>query len=171
PGDVIDITNEGSLYLNFGDISKDILKHRLKQYENGLTGADNSTPTISTDWGRVPASTALIYALDTEPNNRRYQDAGLDGLLDDDERAKFPDFAHLDDPSADNYEFFLTASGNIIQRYRNYNGLEGNNPIEFSVNNRGNNNIPDKEDIDGDKTMNSINAYYEYKVEIKPNPV
>lgn len=171
PGDVVDITNEGSLYLNFGYISEDILQDGLKQYENGLPGADNSTPTISSDWGRVPASTALIYAFDTDPNNRRYQDAGLDGFLDDDERAKFPDFAHLDDPSADNYEFFLTASGNIIQRYRNYNGLEGNNPIEFSDNNRGNNNIPDKEDIDGDNTMNTINAYYEYKVEVKPNPV
>lgn len=171
PGDVVDITNEGSLYFNFGYISEDILQDGLKQYENGLPGADNSTPTISSDWGRVPASTALIYAFDTDDNNRLYQDAGLDGLLDDDERVKFPDFANFDDPSADNYEYFLTASGDIVQRYKNYNGLQGNNPIEFSDDNRGNNNIPDKEDIDGDNTMNTINAYYEYEIAVKPNPV
>ncbi len=170
-GDVADVNNAGHLHLNFGYISEDILQDGLKQYENGLPGTSGNAATISSIWGKVPASTALIYAFDTDANNRRLQDIGLDGLNDEEEAQKFPQFAHLPDPAADNYEYFLTASGNIIQRYKNYNGLQGNTPIEFSENNRGSQNLPDVEDIDGDNTMNTINAYYEYKLDVKPNPI
>lgn len=170
-GDVANVTNAGKLHLNFGYISEDILQDGLKQYENGLPGTSGNTATINSIWGKVPASTALIYAFDTDANNRRLQDVGLDGIDDQEEAQKFPQFAHLPDPAADNYEFFLTASGNIIQRYKNYNGLQGNTPIEFSDNNRGSQNKPDVEDIDGDNTMNTINAYYEYKLDIQANPV
>ena len=171
PGDTFNPSNQGEVYLNFGYISEDILQDGMKQYENGLPGADGNGPTISTIWGKVPASTALIYAFDNNANNRIYQDAGLDGILDEEEAAKFPDFAYLQDPAADNYEFFLTASGNVVERYKNYNGLQGNTPVEFSDSNRASRNLPDVEDIDGDNTMNTINAYFQYKVPVKPNPI
>lgn len=171
PGDHIEIANQGKLHLNFGYISEDILQDGLKQYENGLPGAAGGIATISTIWGRVPASTALIYAFDTDPNNRVLQDAGLDGLLDDEEREKFPEFSGFQDPAADNYEFFLNVDGDILQRYKNYNGLQGNTPIEFTDTNRGSQNLPDIEDIDGDNTMNTINAYYDFPVDINPNPI
>ncbi len=171
PNDAAEVSNTGKLMLNFGYISEDILQDGLKQYENGLPGANGQGATLSTIWGKVPASTALIYAFDTDPANRAIQDAGLDGILDDEEAVKFPQFAQYSDPAADNYEYFLNASGNILQRYKNYNGLQGNSPVSFSENDRGAKNLPDVEDIDGDNTMNTINAYFEYPVKIEPNPL
>lgn len=171
PGDVNNATNSGKLFLNLGYISEDILQDGFKQYENGLPGPTNSTATISTIWGKVPASTALIYAFDTDATNRMYQDAGLDGILDAEEADKFPQFSGFADPAADNYEYFLNVQGDILTRYKNYNGLQSNNPIEFSDTNRGNNTIPDVEDIDNDNTMNTINAYFQYEVDINANPV
>jgi len=170
-GDITDLGNTGKVFFNLGYISEDILQDGLKQYENGLPVPSNNTPTISSVWGKVPASTALIYAFDADANNRIYQDVGLDGLNDDEEAQKFPDFAGVSDPAADNYEFFLTAKGDIVSRYKNYNGLQGNTPIQFSDTNRGNSNMPDVEDIDNDNTMNTINAYYQYEVDVAPNPV
>lgn len=169
-GDVSDPINTGKVYFNLGYISEDILQDGMKQYENGLPTPGTNAPTVSSVWGKVPASTALIYAFDTDANNRVYQDVGLDGLNDEEEKAKFPDFAGLPDPAADNYEFFLTAQGDIVSRYKNYNGLQGNTPIQFSDNNRGNSNLPDVEDIDNDNTMNTINAYYQYEINVNPNP-
>lgn len=170
-GDHISPNNTGKLFFNLGYISEDILQDGFKQYENGLPGANTNSPTISTIWGKVPASTALIYAFDNDGANRVFQDAGLDGILDNEEGTKFPEFAHLSDPAADNYEYFLNTSGDIVTRYKNYNGLEGNNPIEFSDTNRGNNTYPDVEDIDNDNTMNTINAYFQYEVPIHSNPI
>ena len=171
PGDIANPNNSGKVYLNLGYISEDILQDGMKQYENGLPTPGNNTPTVSTIWGKVPASTALIYAFDSDANNRLYQDVGLDGLNDEEEAAKFPQFAGENDPAGDNYEFFLTAKGDIVSRYKNYNGLQGNTPIQFSDTNRGNSNLPDVEDIDNDNTMNTINAYYQYEVNVLPNPV
>ncbi len=171
PNDVADMTNVGELNLNLGYISEDILQDGLKQYENGLPGATGQGSTLSTIWGKVPASTALLYAFDTDPANRVIQDSGLDGILDGEEAAQFPQFAQYGDPSADNYEYFLNATGNVLQRYKNFNGLQGNSPVSFSDNDRGAKNLPDVEDIDGDNTMNTINAYFQYKVPITPNPV
>jgi cell surface protein SprA len=36
--------------------------------------------------------------------------------------------------------------------------------------NRGSTTVPD-EDINRDNTMNTINAYYEYSIDVKPNPI
>jgi len=171
PGDIAEVNNQGKVFFNLGYISEDILQDGMKQYENGLPTPGNNTPTISTIWGKVPASTALIYAFDSDGGSRAYQDVGLDGLNDEEEAAKFPQFAGFNDPAADNYEFFLTAQGDIVTRYKNYNGLQGNTPIEFSDTNRGNSNLPDVEDIDGDNTMNTINAYYQYEINVAPNPM
>ncbi|WCM41735.1 cell surface protein SprA [Flavobacterium sp. CBA20B-1] len=170
-GDTADAANTGKLFFNLGYISEDILQDGMKQYENGLPSPANNTPTISSIWGKVPASTALIYAFDSDPANRAFQDVGLDGLNDEEEKAKFTQFAGMADPAADNYEFFLTAQGDIISRYKNYNGLQGNTPIQFTDTNRGNSNLPDVEDIDNDNTMNTINAYYQYEVNVTPNPI
>nr|WP_321539473.1 cell surface protein SprA [Flavobacterium piscinae] len=71
--------------------------------------------------------------------------------------------------SADNYQFYLDATGNVIERYKNYNGLERNSPVTVTDNNRGNSTLPDVEDINRDNTMNTINAYFEYKIPVTPN--
>jgi cell surface protein SprA len=157
-------SNTGRIYFNLGSISEDVLKDGRKQYENGL--GDNATATI---WGKVPASQSLIYAFDTNEGNRENQDIGLDGLDDNEEAAKFAAFAGQPDPSADNYQYYLSADGSVTERYRNYNGMDGNSPVEVGDANRGSTTVPDVEDINRDNTMNRINAYYEYSIDLRPN--
>lgn len=163
-GDKADPTNTGKLVFNLGEISEDILRDGRKLYENGLPETDATQPVVSTAWGQVPASQSLIYAFDTNEANRNVQDAGFDGLTDLGEALKYPDFASYPDPSADNYQFYLQTSGDIITRYRNYNGFEGNSPVNVTNDNRGNTTFPDVEDVNRDNTMNTINAYFKFEV-------
>lgn len=161
--------NTGKLYFNLGSISEDILQDGRKQYENGLPEAGSNQLTINTIWGKVPASQSLIYAFDVDGANRGAQDAGLDGMNDQEEATKYTNFAGDPDPAGDNYVYFLQASGGVLDRYKNYNGTQGNSPISVSDNNRGSTTIPDVEDINKDNTMDTFNAYYEYSIDIKPN--
>ena len=163
-------TNGGKLYFNLGEISEDILKDGKKQYENGLPEATSTQNTSPSVWGRIPSSQSLIYAFDTENANRAVQDVGLDGIGDAAE-AQLPGaetFAGLPDPAADNYEFYLDAGGNLLERYKNYNGLERNSPVEVTNNTRGNTTLPDAEDLNRDNTMNTIDAYYQYSIDVSP---
>jgi cell surface protein SprA len=64
-------------------------------------------------WGDVPASQSLIYAFDTNADNRRNQDIGLDGLINTNEGSVYTNFASELDPAADDYSFYLNASGGI----------------------------------------------------------
>ncbi len=165
-------TNIGKLFFNLGEISEDVLKDERKQYENGLPASPTSqTLTNATVWGKVPSSQSLIYAFDADGSNRDAQDVGFDGVNDDGER-NLPDldpgFAALGDPAGDNYQYFLNASGSIFNRYKNYNNVQGNSPVDVTSGNRGSTTLPDVEDINRDNTMNTVNAYYEYEVDIKP---
>ncbi len=160
--------NTGRILFNLGQISEDVLKDGRKQYENGL-GPDQILVSPQPIWGNIPASQSLIYAFDTDGGNRSQQDIGFDGLNDDEEAVKFPGFAGLPDPSADNYEYFLQGEGSVTDRYRQYNGTQGNSPVDVTENNRGSTTIPDVEDINRDNTMNTINAYYEYGINMRPN--
>jgi len=163
-------TNTGKLFFNLGEISEDVLKDGRKQYENGLPTAGSNQNTVSSVWGRVPASQSLIYAFDTNNGNRAVQDVGLDGISDTQEALIANGlFAGLSDPAADNYQFYLDANGNILERYKNYNGLEGNSPVDVTDSNRGNSTLPDTEDINRDNTMNTINAYYQYSIDLFQN--
>lgn len=170
PGDYTDATNTGKLVFNLGEISEDILQDGRKLYENGLPENGGNTPVIQTNWGQVPASQSLIYAFDTEEANRAVQDAGFDGYLDAEEAVRYPAFAGFPDPAADNYQFYMQGSGGVLDRYKNYNGFQGNSPVEITNENRGNTTFPDVEDINRDNTMNTINSYYIYEVQMEPNP-
>ena len=163
-------TNTGKIYFNLGEISEDILKDGRKQYENGLgPGQILVTPQPGqANWGNVPASQSLIYAFDTNADNRKNQDVGFDGLADDNEGATYTNFASQPDPAADDYTYYLNASGSVLDRYKNYNGLDGNSPVDINDANRGASTVPDVEDINRDNTMNTINAYYEYSIDMKP---
>jgi cell surface protein SprA len=161
--------NGGKLVFNLGNISEDVVKDGRKQYENGLPadgGAQNTTPT---EFGKVPSNQSLVYAFNTDGQARLNQDVGYDGLSDAEEAERFPAFANLPDPAGDNYEYFLSASGNILDRYFNYNGVEGNSPPEVTNTNRGNTTLPTVEDLNRDNTMNTVDSYFEYEVELFPN--
>ncbi len=177
-------TNQGGkMVFNLGNISEDIVKDGRKLYENGLP-EDGNIEILQqnpTEWGTVvPLNQSLIYAFDTTGEERANQDVGYDGYDDAEETPNFTDadklflndiydnFRGLEDPANDNYTYFLNAEGNIFERYKKYNGVEGNTPDTFSDTDRGANTQPDVEDINRDNTMNTIDSYFEYELDITP---
>ena len=161
----------GKLVLNLGNISEDVIKDGKKQYENGLPEDGNISLLPQTTWGTVtPQNQSLIYAFSSGGQARENQDVGLDGYDDSEESnpsdPRFSNFANLSDPANDNYIYYLNNSGNIFERYKNYNGLDGNSPDVFSDTNRGSTTQPDVEDINRDNTMNTIDSYFEYEIDI-----
>jgi len=161
-------TTSGELVFNIGNISEDILKDGRKQYENGLPGVGSNDLTAQTSWGKVPATQSLVYAFDADETNRGLQDLGYDGLNDADEASIFGNNSGAD-PALDNYEYYLNKTGSILERYINFNNPDGNSPVQVTNTNRGSTTLPDVEDIDRDLTMNTVNSYYEYRIQIEPN--
>lgn len=189
----------GDLYFNFGEISEDILKDGMKSYENGLPVDGNYEFITETNWGRVSRQNSLTYAFDNTADARLLQDVGLDGLPNDDEfsfssykdyldklRTKLPastiaemqdnPFSPMNDPAGDNYHFYRSnyydeVKAGILERYKRYNGVEGNslspdqstNPQYQSARA-----VPDVEDINQDNTLNEYERYFQYRVSIRP---
>ncbi|MDE5749973.1 MAG: cell surface protein SprA, partial [Duncaniella sp.] len=144
----------GDLYLNFGEVSEDILKDGLKSYENGLPVDGDNQFIEETAWGRVSRQNSLTYAFDNSSTARPLQDVGLDGLKNDEEftfssYAEYLDrlrgrlsptaaaemqenlFSPLNDPAGDNYHFYRGYDYDeqrlgVLERYKRYNGVEGN---------------------------------------------
>ena len=159
--------NVGELVLNLGNISEDILRDGRKQYENGLPASTNNEIPRETIWGQVPSTQSLVYAFDADETNRAAQDLGLDGYDDAAEATIYNGPA--EDPALDNYRYYLNREGSILERYLDFNNTEGNSPVAVTNTNRGSTTLPDVEDIDRDLTMNTVNSYYEYRIQIKPN--
>ena len=183
--------NSGQLLIHLGEISEDILKDGRKSYENGLPSPSN--PGLRTDptvWGRVPRTEIpLPNSFSADDNDRIAQDIGLDGLNDGDERdfkakwlAKIQGrltaqaYAKiLADPSNDNFVYYTDSSYNgaqtdILQKYRKFNGLEGNSKSSSGTNVQSATNIPDAEDVNRDNSFDENEAYYEYAVPLNPLP-
>ncbi|WP_281323231.1 cell surface protein SprA [Flavobacterium aestivum] len=161
-------TNLGKIYFNLGEISEDVLKDGRKLYENGL-GPNQVLVNPPPVWGNAPASQSLIYAFDNNEGNRTAQDIGLDGLPSASEGNVYTNYASEPDPAGDDYIYYLNTSGGVIDRYKNYNGVDGNSAVNINSANRGSSTVPDVEDINRDNTMNTINAYYEYSIDMKPD--
>ncbi|MFO7723891.1 MAG: cell surface protein SprA, partial [Bacteroidales bacterium] len=185
----------GYLYINLGDISEDILKDGRKSWENGLPTTAVVTDVDTTIWGRVPVGNQIVKAFDNNPDSRSYQDIGLDGLRDDDERDFFSDYLadiativntavygqFETDPSADNYSYFRGPSLDqsnltILERYMNYNGMEGNSNTSEQDQAMGITNyatlastLPDAEDINNDNTLSEGERYFQYRIDLSPN--
>lgn len=180
----------GSLYINLGTISEDILKDSRKQYENGLPRPGVDTKLDTSAWGVTPRITnAITNAFDANPDVIKNQDVGLDGLNDENERNFFSNYLNelqgvvssdiynsfASDPSADNYEYFLDknfgSSDGILTRYQNFNGTQGNssNNADGNTNTSGNSkNSPDDEDLNRDNTLNETEEYFQYRVDLDP---
>lgn len=173
-GQSVNTNNTGNLVFNLGEISEDVLKDGRKLYENGLPEANSVIPTYSSSVGKTPLSQSLVYAFDTDNTNRVLQDVGFDGFSDNEEKILAgidPAYASLPDPAADNYQFYLDASGGVLDRYKNYNNTQGNSPVDVTNESRGSTTFPDVEDINRDNTMNTIDAYYKFKVPLNSTPV
>ena len=157
----------GEIIFHLGNISEDILSDGKKQYENGLPIKVSDLYETS-NWGKTPSNQSLVYAFNSDSEQRKEQDLGYDGL-DDEEELDYYSNGNINDPSGDNYEYYLQRNGGILNRYKNYNGSQGNSPINVTSENRGSTTLPDVEDVNNDNTMNRVNSYFEYRIPLLKN--
>ncbi len=185
----------GYLYFNLGDVSEDILRDGRKSFENGLPGSTVVRNVDTTIWGRVPKVQALVNAFDNDPEARKFQDVGYDGLSDEDERSFFSSYllqiaqqygasseayrTAFADVGGDNFQYFRGAAldnddryRSIARRYKNFNGPDGNSPAS-QQNTEGYptlfNSLPNVEDINRDNTLSESERYYQYRIELRPD--
>ena len=163
------------------------------------TSAPNIPVDTNTVWGRVPANPLQVTnAFTNNIDERVQQDVGLDGLNDDQEKTKqslyLSNLASVHgvgsavfqkafaDPSSDNFipyrsPAYDNANVGILQRYKQINNPQGNSPAADNTINSNNSNqfvnavtqYPDQEDLNRDNTMNEVEEYFQYRVELKPN--
>lgn len=180
---------QGTMYVNLGNVSEDILRDGRKFFENGLKSTFNpNRRTTQTKWSKIPNGQQIVNAFDNDTLSRRQQDVGLDGLNDIEEASHFSKYlneiravnpkvatALSKDPSGDNFRFFtdpsFPADASLIQRYRDFNNPEGNSRTNTNRNAlSAATNLPDAEDLNFDNTMNESESYFQYKVNIRANP-
>ena len=143
-------------------------------------------------------STVYAFDTDRGIETRRRQDVGLNGLSTMEEfeyptykkyleefRSKLTDpealahmendpFSPLNDPAGDKYHHFRGSDydreeKSILDRYKYYNGTEGNS-LDGSENySTASRSVPDVEDIDQDYTMNESESFFQYKVPLHPD--
>ena len=189
----------GDLYFNLGEISEDVLKDGKKFYENGLPIDGDRSRVDSTVWGLVPKQQSTVYAFDNTSGARARQDVGLNGLSAEEER-DYPaykefieklmtklspelidamlqdEYSPLRNPGTDKYRYFRGTeldrdTVSILNRYKRYNGTEGNSAESGTSGERYDTSAsknPDVEDLNQDNTMNKNEKYFEYKVSIRP---
>ncbi|MEM9895561.1 MAG: cell surface protein SprA [Bacteroidota bacterium] len=175
----------GQLYINLGDISEDVLADNRHAYENGLP-SDGTLEEVS-KWGQITNDQFLTNFFENSPGARDNQDVGLDGLSGDREQLILdanlnPEVMGFDvqqgrDISADDFRYFLDPSydqrnATIVERYRDWNGMEGNSPIASENDQRfvpASTTLPDNEDLNQDNTVSNVENYFEYRVDLKPN--
>lgn len=183
--------DKGFLYFDLGNLSEDILKDGKKSLENGLpTDANPDKVDTNTPWGKVPKLQPVIQAFDNNPDARKLQDVGLDGLNDAEEQQKYNSFlsniapkvspqvltALTKDPSSDNFQYFrgnqYSINDGILKRYQWFNGTEGNSKTpaqslaETGLENTASTALPDGEDVNRDNNTSQSDDYYEYQVPI-----
>ena len=187
-------SNGGQLYLDLGSVSEDILKDGRRLFENGLN-TPNIPAAIDTTsvWGNVPANPIQVTnAFSNDASDRPYQDVGFDGLDNNGEQSKFQNYLNqlaatlgtgsaayqqaVNDPSSDDFLNYRDATydqskAGILGRYKNINNPQGNSPVAtpgqqfvnaFTL-------YPDQEDLDHDNTLNELEEYFEYKVDLTPS--
>lgn len=182
-------TTGGKLFLNLGDISEDVMKDGRHAFENGLPADGDPSKTSSNEWGRITREQYLLPAFDNSESSRENQDVGLDGLKNSDEagffQSRFLDRLSVSqearnrinqDVSADLFQYYLDEQFDqnnvkILERYKKFNGMEGNTPVTASQNlpyTPSGSNTPDNEDLNTDNTINELENYYEYEIDLRP---
>lgn len=183
-------TTGGTLVFNLGDVSEDVMSDSRHAFENGLPADGDPSQASANEWGRITSKQFLTPAFDNSAEARENQDVGLDGLSSADEASYFADrFINrlnvspsalqeiLADPSADNFKYYLDEEFDqndikVLERYKRFNGMEGNSPIVSNNNlpyTPSGSNLPDNEDLNNDNTINELESYYEYKINLRPS--
>ena len=176
---------QGTLYLNFGNVSEDILKDSRKFFENGLPGPVNpNRPVDETIWSSVPVAQQITQGFDNDPETRTLQDVGFDGSNDEKERTKFADYLQQleggpaaavalvrEDPANDNFYYYnndrYPEGTDLLTRFRGWNGTEGNsaaNNVTRNNTRESTTNLPDAEDLNQDNTLNEAESYFQYEI-------
>jgi cell surface protein SprA len=182
-------TTGGKLFINLGDISEDVMKDGRHSFENGLPADGDPAGTGSNEWGRITREQFLLPAFDNSEISRANQDVGLDGLKNEDEPAffktRFLDRLSVSaearrnieqDVSADFFQYYLDEKFDaddikILERFKKFNGQERNTPVTANQNlpyTPSGSNLPDNEDLNTDNTVNELENYYEYELDIRP---
>jgi cell surface protein SprA len=183
-------TAGGSLYINLGNVSEDILKDSRKFFENGIPYPKVPSQLDKTVWGYSPRfQQQITRAFEADPNSRAVQDVGFDGLDNAEEAANFSSYlariasvvnpAAMDairkDPSGDDYKYFRDPQFDrdgtgVLTRYKNFNGPHGNSPVvdASSAASSAGTTIPESEDINRDNTLSEVESYYQYRVDLYP---
>lgn len=180
-------TSGGKFLLHLGSVSEDVMQDERHAFEQGLPANGGDDNIAINEWGRVTTQPYLNPAFDNSAEARAFQDIGLDGLNSTAEAEFFSNFltqvtlnpeakAKLEaDPSGDDFQYYLSdeldaADAKILERYKRFNGMENNSPL--NDNNESftpsNSNLPDNEDLNRDNTLNDLEEYYEYEIDIKP---
>ena len=180
----------GQLYFNLGNISEDILKDGRRFYENGLSTEQTPAREDTSAWSRVPRNPIQIaQAFSNLPDERPQQDVGFDGHPDDEEgnfyKAFLIDFSSnfgtgipyqllAQDPSSDNYrhfrdELYNQTGAGILARYKQFNNPQGNSPVATNTTSYtpASSLYPDNEDLNRDNTLNEVEEYFQYVVNLK----
>ncbi|NQW24765.1 MAG: cell surface protein SprA [Cryomorphaceae bacterium] len=184
----------GDLYFHLGNLSEDILKDGRQSFENGLSPSGMRIDVDSSVWGYTSKYQPVVDAFDNDPNARIFQDVGLDGLPDTDEggwvgttgQSYLSTLAAVygagsavyqaaaSDPAGDNFRYYRgpyqdSIEADILQRYRYFNNPDGNSqttlinglPATYT-------NLPDKEDVNRDATLNKAEQYFQYRISMRP---
>ena len=184
--------NKGTLHIDLGNISEDILRDSRQFYENGLPGGNGSVsrlPTDKTALARVPRITPITNAFDLNETIRTAQDVGLDGWDDNGETNQVPTFIQkvqtgvnptsrakiLADPANDNFVHFLDETkftngvSGVLDRYHDFNNTQNNSkPAGTNSYVSSSTNVPDSEDLDNNKSLdNEGESYFHYEVPIE----
>ena len=180
----------GDLYINFGEVSEDILRDGKKFYESGMP-VDGSNTVSYTQWGKIPNQATQTYAFATSSGSRELQDVGLNGLNDDEERqyGAYADWlqaisgmvqndsllqAWRNDPAGDNYLYYRGSDydqeqRSILDRYKFINNPQGNSPDTDARTESYDTSYksgPDVDDINQDFTLNEYERYFQYRIHI-----
>lgn len=183
----------GRLYFNLGDVSEDVLKDARKSFENGLPYPYDTTLIEKTKWGYVPRVQSLVNTFDNNEAARAIQDVGYDGMTRSQARTFFEnEHQYLsnirgilsdnamkvfeNDPSNDLYHYYRGADYDeqrlgILDRYKRYNNLEGNSPVASGGLSTSSTTMPNTEDINQDNTLNELESYYEYYIDLSPEAI
>lgn len=194
-------TKGGKLMFHLGDVSEDFVPDGYSNFENGIPAGEKIIDAVrgnveKTNYGIAPKRQFVINAFDNQAG-RAQQDVGLDGLPNvtteagnlsettyfsnylNQTRTKVTNSAALaaiqKDPAGDDFVHYLSdvyqTTPSVIQRYKQYMGLENNSPNTDNPTNaiitEANSMMPDREDLNNDNTINEVESYFEYEVDLK----
>jgi cell surface protein SprA len=184
----------GDMYIQLGLISEDLLRDGRTSAESGLPTTSIVTDVDSTIWGRVPNAAFSPPDFNNNSATRPFQDVGLDGLNNENEHLFFQDnflqvLSNLygtsseayqlayEDVSADDFQYFRSTefdynNGSILERYRRFNGMDGNSPTVEQTNESypiAASQRPDREDFSQAGMLQQTEKYFQYKISLRPD--